>query len=200
MAPAFGEDDLRGRPEREGAAPVVQARCGDDGTLRRPRCRRAVRRPLRQGRRQRRSRGPAERGCCLVEQNYATTIRSAGAAETPLIQYARPAWYIRTTAVKDRRSSNEHDQLAARAHQGRPLRRTSREQRRLGALARALLGHAAADLALRERPREGASAPRRARRARRPRPVRASTRTVLRSTRSTFSCPECGETATRVPR
>ena len=39
--------------------------------------------------------------------------------------------------------------LAARAHQGGPLRRLPREQRRLGALARALLGHAAQRLGLR---------------------------------------------------
>ena len=39
--------------------------------------------------------------------------------------------------------------LASRAHQARALRRLAREQRRLGALARALLGDAAAGLALR---------------------------------------------------
>ena len=45
--------------------------------------------------------------------------------------------------------------VVPRAHQARPLRRLAREQRRLGALARALLGHAAADLAVPERPRHG---------------------------------------------
>ena len=40
------------------------------------------------------------------------------------------------------------DRLAPRAHQARALRPVAREQRRLGALARALLGHAAAGLAL----------------------------------------------------
>ena len=48
-------------------------------------------------------------------------------------------------------------QLAPGAHQARALRQLAREQRRLGALARALLGHAAAGLALRERPRRSAS-------------------------------------------
>ncbi len=38
------------------------------------------------------------------------------------------------------------DRLAPRAHQARPLRQMAREQRRLGALPRPLLGHAAADL------------------------------------------------------
>ena len=44
------------------------------------------------------------------------------------------------------------DRLAPRAHQARPLRQLAREQRRLGALARALLGHAAAGVALRRGP------------------------------------------------
>ena len=43
------------------------------------------------------------------------------------------------------------DRLAPRAHQARPLRQVARGQRRLGALARALLGHAAADLGVRVR-------------------------------------------------
>ena len=43
--------------------------------------------------------------------------------------------------------------LVPRAHQARPLWRVAREQRRLGAVARPLLGHAAAHLALRRRPR-----------------------------------------------
>ena len=42
-------------------------------------------------------------------------------------------------------------QLVPGAHQARPLRQVAGEQRRLGALARALLGHAAADLARRRR-------------------------------------------------
>ena len=44
------------------------------------------------------------------------------------------------------------DRLAPRAHQARALRQVAREQRRLGALARALLGHAAADLGVRRAP------------------------------------------------
>ena len=43
--------------------------------------------------------------------------------------------------------------LAPRAHQARAHGRLAAEQRRLGAVARALLGHAAAGLALRRRPR-----------------------------------------------
>ena len=44
------------------------------------------------------------------------------------------------------------DQLAPRTRQARALRQLAGEQRRLGALARALLGHAAAGVALRPRP------------------------------------------------
>ena len=43
------------------------------------------------------------------------------------------------------------DRLVPGAHQARALRQVAREQRRLGAVARALLGHAAAGLALRRR-------------------------------------------------
>ena len=43
------------------------------------------------------------------------------------------------------------DRLAPRAHQARPVRQVARGQRRLGALARALLGHAAAGLGVRRR-------------------------------------------------
>ena len=48
-------------------------------------------------------------------------------------------------------ANNQRGAVAARAHQGRPLRRLPREQRRLGALARALVGHAAQRLGLRSR-------------------------------------------------
>ena len=44
-------------------------------------------------------------------------------------------------------------QLAPRPRQARPLRQLARGQRRLGAVARALLGHAAAGVALRQRAR-----------------------------------------------
>ncbi len=46
------------------------------------------------------------------------------------------------------------------AHQARPVRRLAFEQRRLGALARAILGHPPADLALPEPPRHGDRIPR----------------------------------------
>ena len=64
------------------------------------------------------------------------------------------SWFIRTTAVQRCRcsSNNRADQLAAGAYPRRPVRQLSGIERRLGPLARALLGHAAADLGLRSRP------------------------------------------------
>ena len=75
--------------------------------------------------------------------------------DTPLIYWAKPTWFARTSARKDALlRENETDQLASRAHQARALRRLARQQRRLGALARPLLGHADPGVALRRlRPR-----------------------------------------------
>ena len=55
-------------------------------------------------------------------------------------------------ARRARARQQPRDPLAARAHPGRPLRRLPAQQRRLGALARALLGHAAQHLGERRRP------------------------------------------------
>ncbi len=83
------------------------------------------------------------------------------------------------------------DQLAPGAHQARPLRQLAREQRRLGALARALLGHAAAVWRCERGPRTAASARceelRELAGARARRPAHA-----LTSTRSSFACADCG--------
>ena len=70
--------------------------------------------------------------------------------------------------------------LAPAAHQARPLRQVAGEQRRLGDLARALLGHAAARLALRERRTPSASA--RSPRSRSARAASCPTRTGPTST------------------
>ena len=59
-------------------------------------------------------------------------------------------------AVQRRHAREQRaDQLAARAHQARPVRQFSGNQRRLGPLPRALLGHAAADLGLRADRQDG---------------------------------------------
>ena len=99
------------------------------------------------------------RGLLLRARDYQHAYPFCWRCGTPLLYYAKPSWYIRTTQLRDRLlAANETGQLAPRAHQARPLRQLAGEQRRLGALARALLGHAAAGLALRGRPRARASA------------------------------------------
>ena len=143
----------------------------------------------------------SERGLLLrVERLRRTATRSAGAATrrcstTP----RRPG----TSAPPRSRTScspaNEADQLAPRAHQGRPLRRLAREQRRLGALARALLGHAAAGLALRRRARRTASAASPSCASWRPAPVPDDLdlhRPYIDDVH--LACPECGGAMRRV--
>ena len=87
--------------------------------------------------------------------------------DTPLIYWAKPTWFARTSAHQGRAAPRERDdRLAPGAHQARPLRRLAREQRRLGALARPLLGHADPGVALRRlRPRHVRRLGRRALRA-----------------------------------
>ena len=91
------------------------------------------------------------------------------------------------------------DRLAPRARQARPLRQVARGQRRLGALARALLGHAAAGLGVRVgRLRGASSAP-----ARSPSCASAAARsrttcTAPTSTRSPLRCEDCGGEMRRV--
>ena len=80
-----------------------------------------------------------------------------------------------------RRQRDRH--VATRAHQARTLRRVAGQQRRLGAVARPLLGDATADLAMRPRPRPLRRVPGRALRAGRPRRHRRSIRTGPSSTR-----------------
>ena len=72
------------------------------------------------------------------------------AEEDPLIQYPRQSWFIRTTQFKERMLANNRQINWLPEHiQRRPVRQLSGDERRLGPLARALLGHAAADLGLR---------------------------------------------------
>ena len=103
----------------------------------------------------------AQRASCCAPRPTCTPIRTAGAA-TPRSSTTRS----RAGTSRPARSgtgcspTNERDRLAPRAHQARPLRQVAREQRRLGALARPLLGDAAADLGVRREPTAtSASAP-----------------------------------------
>ena len=149
IAPAFGEDDFRLGAE-QGLNVVNPVR--PDGTYDErigPYAGRWVKEadPLIEDLR--------ERGRLLRAETLQHAYPFCWRCDTPLLYYAKPSWYIRTTQLRDRLlAANETDPLGARAHQARPLRQLAGEQRRLGALARALLGHAAADLDLRRlRPR-----------------------------------------------
>ena len=122
-----------------------------------------------------------------------TRTRTAGAAarrsstgRSPRGSRARRR--TRTTLLRE----NETHRLAPRAHQARALRRLAREQRRLGALARPLLGHAAPGVALRRlRHRHLRRLGRRARRARRAATSPTSTCTGPYVDDVTIDCPKC---------
>ena len=185
LAPAFGEDDAAGRP-----APRA-CRCSTRSTPTAPST--TASRPctgmLREGRRPRDHRRPrGARACSCARSRTSTATRTAGAAtrrsSTGPRRRGSPARRSDATELLARERAHR---LAPRAPQARPLRQVAREQRRLGAVARPLLGHAAA--------RSGAAAsghdtcvgsvaeldaPRR------PRPRRASTCTAPTSTTSTF--------------
>ena len=118
--------------------------------------------PLGQGRRPRPDRGPARarpaaalgdvpaRLPALLALRHAADLLRQAVLVHPHLGAARPP------------AGRQRDgRLVPAAHQARPLRQVAGEQRRLGDLARALLGHAAARLALRERPRRGARLARR---------------------------------------
>ena len=94
----------------------------------------------------------SERGLLFRHEPYEHSYPHCWRCHTPLLYYALPSWYIRTTAIKDRLLARERgDQLVARDDQARPLRRLAEQQRRLGAVAQPLLGHSPADVALRGR-------------------------------------------------
>ncbi len=84
-------------------------------------------------------------------------------------------------------------QLVPLDDQARPLRRLADQQHRLGALAQPLLGHAAADLALRRGPPDLRRVAGRAQRAHRHRPVRARPAPSLRRRRHLRVSPPAGE-------
>ena len=90
------------------------------------------------------------RGLLFRHVPYEHSYPHCWRCHTALLYYAQPSWYIRTTAVKDRLLAGEReDQLVPGLGQARPLRRLAEQQRRLGAVPQPLLGHPAADLALR---------------------------------------------------
>ena len=83
-----------------------------------------------------------------VEHTYPFCWR----CDTPLLYYPRESWFVRTTAIKDRLLElNRGIALAPAGDRHRAVRRVAREQRGLGAVARPLLGHAAAGVGVRPR-------------------------------------------------
>ena len=155
VAPAYGEDDLK-LGQRHGL-PVLHA-VGEDGYFLRGRTPVAgkffkdadptIIEILR------------ERGLLFRAQKYLHNYPFGWRTGDPLIYYAKNAWYIRTTEypAAHGRAQSRH-QMGARAHSRGPLRQLAREQHRLGAVARAFLGHAVAGLDGRRRRNTSASAP-----------------------------------------
>ena len=93
------------------------------------------------------------RGVLFRELRYEHSYPHCWRCHTPLMYYAQPSWYIRTSADQGPAARREReDELVPGEHQARPLRRLAEQQRRLGAVPRPVLGHAAADLAQRRRP------------------------------------------------
>ena len=162
----------RGRlPARRRAGP----RRRQPGAARRHlrRAHRPVRRALGQGRRRRPDRGPARarpaaaRGDAPARLPALLALRHAAALLRQAVLVHPHLGAARPPARRQR-----DGRLVPAAHQARALRQVAGEQRRLGDLARALLGHAAAGLALRERPRRVPRLVRRGRGALGPRAAR----------------------------
>ena len=146
IAPAFGEDDYR-RGEQNGIDPPEpgQARrhfdervIGFEGASSRTPT------PTSPGA------GATGRGCSRAGLRARLPALLALRHAAPLL---RQVELVRRHLGGPRPAARQQreDRLAPRAHQARPLRQVAGEQRRLGALARPLLGHAAADLGVRRR-------------------------------------------------
>ena len=95
------------------------------------------------------------RGKLVAVVDYTHSYPHCWRCDTPLIYWAKPEWFARTSAYKaELLAENETINWYPGPHQARALRRLAREQRRLGALPRPLLGHADPRVALpRLRPR-----------------------------------------------
>ena len=118
---------------------------------------------------------------------------------TPLMYYAQPSWYIRTTAIKDELlAQNETTTWFPETIKWGRYGDWLAQQRRLGAVAQSVLGDPAADLALPGRITRHASSRSPSSGGWPERTCPSSTRTGRSSTRSTLPCPECGQEARRV--
>ena len=173
MAPAFGEDDFRLGVANGLFDPTRPADAVQPGPRRRHlrRARDRLRGPLGASTRS----SQVDLIADLRERGAAAARRAPRALLPALLALRHAADLLRQAVVVHRdlaaarpAARGERDgRLVPAGHQGGPLRRLAAQQRRLGALARALLGHAAAGLALRRRPSRLHRLVRRARAARR---------------------------------
>ena len=158
---AFGEDDFRVAFEN---GVTVHNPVLPDGTFD-ERMGEFAGRPRARPRRARNRVARASAGRVFRVERYLHSYPHCWRCDTPLIYYAKQ-FVVREDDGRQGRAAREQrgDQLVPRAHQARPHGQVARGQRRLGTLARPLLGHAASGLALHRR--RGARALRRvARRA-----------------------------------
>ena len=126
-APAWCTRPRRSAP-RTSRSPAATAcrsstRSSPDGTSRDDAA--AGRRRVLQERRPAARRRPARpRAAVARRRAYEHSYPHCWRCDTPLLYYALPSWYIRTTAIKDRLlAENERDRLAPGDDQARPLRR-----------------------------------------------------------------------------
>ena len=94
-----------------------------------------------------------ERGLLLRHVPYTHSYPHCWRCHTPLMYYALPSWYVRTTAIKEKlleenERTNWYPPTIKHGRYGDWLD----QQHRLGAVARPVLGHAAAGLAQRRGP------------------------------------------------
>ena len=76
-----------------------------------------------------------KRGVLWRELRYEHSYPHCWRCHTPLMYYAQPSWYIRTSADQGPAARREReDELVPGEHQDRPLRRLAEQQRRLGAV------------------------------------------------------------------
>ena len=133
LAPAFGEIDREvGRARRPPHGQPGQRRRPASPTRGAPYAGKFVKDADPDARRRARRRGQA----CVKAVDYTHSYPHCWRCDTPLIYWAKPTWFARTSARTRRAAAREReDQLASRAHQARPLRRLARQQRRLGTFA-----------------------------------------------------------------